>query len=77
MYVLNIMLGFSAVIVRTGGNLEAYLALTQAFIVLAAFTSAMIFAELKLEKSVGSLINDNNQDNSTAPGDDSGNSGDK
>ena len=59
MYALNIMLGFSAVIIRTGETLEAYLALIQAFLILAMFTITMVYAEKKHMDSVKSLINDN------------------
>ncbi|MFC1608078.1 glycosyltransferase family 4 protein [Candidatus Latescibacterota bacterium] len=52
LYVVNIMLGFSAVIVRTGGTLEAYLALLQGFIVLMALTAAMVNAQTKIHDSL-------------------------
>ena len=39
MYTVSILLGFSAIIIRTGGALESYLALLQAVIVLAVFTA--------------------------------------
>ena len=50
LYAVNILLGFSAVIVRTGGPLEAYLALVQAFIILAAFTVFMVKVKQRFEK---------------------------
>jgi len=59
MYVVNIMLGFSAVIVRTGGTLEAYLALIQAFIVLSAFTVAMVNAKKKYNETLQALVQNN------------------
>ena len=59
MYVMNIMLGFSAVIVRTGGTLEAYLALIQAFIVLSAFTVAMVNAKKKYNETLRTLVQNN------------------
>jgi len=41
-YTLSLMLGISAVIVRTGGTLEAYLALMQASVVLIVFTVLIV-----------------------------------
>ncbi|MCE5251662.1 undecaprenyl/decaprenyl-phosphate alpha-N-acetylglucosaminyl 1-phosphate transferase [bacterium] len=51
MYAVNIILGFSAIIVRTGGTLEAYLALIQAFVVLGAFTAFMILIKKMFNES--------------------------
>ena len=59
MYSLNIMLGFSAVIIHTGGTLEAYLALIQAFLILTMFTISMVYAEKKLKDSVKTLKQNN------------------
>jgi len=56
MYLFTLLLGFSAIIIRTGGTLEAYLALAQAFIVLSAFTAFMVGIERKyghLESTTG------------------------
>lgn len=43
LYAVAIMLGFSAIIIRTGGTLEAYLALLQAVTVLAFFVGFLIY----------------------------------
>ena len=45
MYLFTILLGFSAIIIRTGGPLEAYLALMQAFVVLIIFTAIIVIAK--------------------------------
>jgi UDP-GlcNAc:undecaprenyl-phosphate GlcNAc-1-phosphate transferase len=45
LYMMTIMLGFSAVIIRTGGVLEAYLALVQAALVLVFFTAFIIYTQ--------------------------------
>lgn len=42
LYLLAILLGFSAIIIRTGGTFEAYLALIQAFFILIFFTAFII-----------------------------------
>jgi len=47
MYLFTSLLGFSAIIIRTGGTLEAYLALIQAFVVLSFFTAFMVSFEKK------------------------------
>jgi UDP-GlcNAc:undecaprenyl-phosphate/decaprenyl-phosphate GlcNAc-1-phosphate transferase len=43
LYAVAVMLGFSAVIIRTGGPLEAYLALLQAAVVLAFFVGFLMY----------------------------------
>lgn len=47
LYLMTSLLGFSAVIIRTGGNLEAYLALLQAALVLISFTAFIVTIRAK------------------------------
>lgn len=45
LYSIAVMLGFSAIIIRTGGPLEAYLALTQAGVVLVFFVAFLVYVK--------------------------------
>ena len=49
MYTVTIMLGFSAIIIRTGGFVEAYLALLQACVVLVGFTVFMNYVRKRYD----------------------------
>jgi UDP-GlcNAc:undecaprenyl-phosphate/decaprenyl-phosphate GlcNAc-1-phosphate transferase len=49
MYILTAMLGISAIIIRTGGTLEAYLGLIQALVVLVVFTIIIIHAKKRYD----------------------------
>ena len=59
MYLFTMLLGFSAIIIRTSGILEAYLALLQAFIVLAFFTGFIVYVKNRydiIENLYGKII---------------------
>jgi UDP-GlcNAc:undecaprenyl-phosphate GlcNAc-1-phosphate transferase len=49
LYSVAVMLGFSAVIIRTGGTLEAYLALLQAAVVLAFFVAFLMYVKKRYD----------------------------
>ncbi|MHB9028292.1 MAG: glycosyltransferase family 4 protein [Candidatus Latescibacterota bacterium] len=49
LYMVTIMLGFSAVIIRTGGVLEAWLALLQAALVLVFFTGFIMYTQSRYD----------------------------
>ncbi len=53
MYLVTVLLGISAIIIRTGGALEGWLAILQAFIVLAYFIRFMVYIEAKFPVSNG------------------------
>ena len=47
LYLVTLLLGFSAIIIRTGGPLEAWLALFQAGTVMVFFTALVVYVESK------------------------------
>lgn len=52
LYAVAVMLGFSAIIIRTGGTLEAYLALFQVVTVLAFFVAFLMYVKRECDTSV-------------------------